>query len=124
MSNLINDGEKMSYQQPHLTNTRRFVKRLMRNILIGFTIILVSLWIGMWGYHHFEQMTITDSYMNAAMILSGMGPVGPFKTEAGKIFAGTYALFSGIIFLVVMAVVFAPIVHLFLHKFHMEESEK
>lgn len=114
----------MSYQQPHLGSTKRFLKRLFRNILIGATIILVSLWGGMWGYHHYEHMNLIDSYANAAMILSGMGPLVPLQTDGGKVFAGTYALFSGIIFLVVMAIVFAPVVHLFLHRFHMEESEK
>lgn len=108
----------------HVNTNRRFIKKLLRNILIGFAIILVSLWIGMWGYHHFEHMKIVDAYVNAAMILSGMGPVGQLETDGGKIFAGTYALFSGIVFLIVIAVVFAPVIHLFLHKFHMEEGSK
>lgn len=103
---------------------RRFVKKLLRNLLIGFSIILVSLWIGIWGYHHFEHMNFVDAYVNAAMILSGMGPVGKLETSGGKIFAGTYALFSGIVFLIVIAVVFAPVIHLFLHKFHMDEEAK
>lgn len=75
------------------------------------------------GYHHFEKMSLVDSYVNAAMILSGMGPVSALQTTDGKIFAGTYALFSGIIFLFVMALIFAPIVRRFLHKFHMEEGK-
>lgn len=75
------------------------------------------------GYHYFENMSWIDAYVNAAMILSGMGPVSPLNTDAGKIFAGTYALFSGILFLVIMAIMFAPVVKLFLHKFHMQEGK-
>lgn len=101
---------------------RLFLKKLVRHVLVSFCIILISLAGGMIGYHHYENMSIVDAYVNAAMILSGMGPVSTLQTEAGKIFAGSYALFSGIIFLIVMAITFAPIVHRFLHKFHMEED--
>lgn len=76
------------------------------------------------GYHYYESMSWVDAYVNAAMILSGMGPVNPLQTDAGKIFAGSYALFSGIVFLVVIAVIFAPVIHRFLHKFHLEETNK
>lgn len=100
-----------------------FIKRLTRHILIGMSIILCSLGIGMWGYHSIENMAWIDAYENAAMILAGMGPVTELKTHAGKLFAGTYALFSGIIFLVIIAVIFAPVVHRFLHKFNIDEKE-
>ena len=70
-----------------------------------------------------KKLPWVDAYVNAAMILSGMGPVDVLKTEAGKIFAGTYALFSGILFLVVIAFIFAPAIHRFLHLFHIEESK-
>ncbi|MEI8366252.1 MAG: ion channel [Parachlamydiaceae bacterium] len=100
-----------------------FYRRLARNVLIGVSIILLSLAGGMIGYHYFENMSWIDAYVNAAMILSGMGPVSPLNTDAGKIFAGTYALFSGILFLVIMAIMFAPVVKLFLHKFHMQEGK-
>lgn len=98
-----------------------FIKRLVRNLLIGFAIITVSLVLGMLGYGYFEKMSLVDAFVNAAMILSGMGPVSTLTTEAGKIFAGFYALFSGIIFLVVIAIIFAPIVHRFFHKFLVKE---
>ncbi len=62
-------------------------------------------------------MNLVDAYVNAAMILSGMGPLQPLQTDEGKIFAGTYALFCGILFLVVIAIIFAPIFHRFFHKF-------
>lgn len=101
-----------------------FIRRLGRNLLIGLGIIALSLLLGMAGYRHYEGMSWVDAYINAAMILSGMGPVTQLATDEGKIFAGSYALFSGIIFLVVIAVIFAPLIHRFLHKFHMEESNK
>lgn len=99
-----------------------FIKRLMRNLLIGLFIIGISLGLGMLGYRHFEKMSWVDAYENAAMILSGMGPVDTIKTEGGKIFAGSYALFSGIVFLVVIAVIIAPIFHRFFHKFIIREN--
>lgn len=94
-----------------------FIKRIVRNLFIGFLIITLSLMIGMLGYWYFEKMSLVDAFVNAAMILSGMGPVSSLMTESGKIFAGFYALFSGIIFLVVIAIVFAPLIHRFFHKF-------
>lgn len=104
-------------------NPKLFFKRLTRNVSMGFLIILGSLSGGTLGYHHFEKMTWIDAYENAAMILSGMGPVATIETKGGKIFAGTYALFSGIVFLVVIAIIFAPVVHRFFHKFHIEEEK-
>lgn len=101
----------------------KFIKRFLRNLVIGIGITLLSLFIGMLGYHHIEKMSWVDAYVNAAMILSGMGPVKELKTDAGKIFAGSYALFSGIIFLIVMAIIFAPVIHRFLHQFHIEEEK-
>lgn len=100
-----------------------FFKRMLKNIIIGISIAAVSLCVGMFGYHHTENMSWVESYVNAAMILSGMGPVSNLQTNAGKIFAGTYALFSGIVFLIVIAVIFAPLIHRFLHRFHMEEEK-
>jgi hypothetical protein len=85
--------------------------------------MLFSLGIGMLGYSHFEKMNWVDAYINATMILSGMGPVDVLHTEAGKLFAGTYALFSGIVFLVVIAVIIAPVFHRFMHKFQIKDSE-
>jgi hypothetical protein len=100
---------------------KQFIQKLAKNFLIACAIIFFSLILGMYGYHHFEKMSLIDSYVNAAMILSGMGPVSNLQTNAGKIFAGSYALFSGIIFLVVMAIIFGPVIHRFLHKFHLDQ---
>jgi hypothetical protein len=102
---------------------RQFYGRMARCLRVGVAIILVSLAIGMVGYHVFEDESWLDSFTSASMILSGMGPVFPLKTSAGKIFAGCYALFSGVAFLSSIAVIFAPIFHRFIHKFHLEQSK-
>lgn len=107
----------MERKHSPLLPLRGFLKRVLLHLLIGFVIIAVSLGLGMVGYGYFEKMNVVDSYVNASMILSGMGPVQELKTDAGKIFAGSYALFSGIIFLIVIAVFLAPLIHRFLHKF-------
>lgn len=101
----------------------QFLKRLLRNLAIGVALSALSLFVGMLGYKHYEHMSWVDAYVNAAMILSGMGPMGELKTEGGKLFAGTYALFSGIIFLVIAGVIFIPVFHRFFHQFHIEEQK-
>mgnify|MGYP000514695309 CR=1 FL=1 len=100
-----------------------FYKRFIRSLIHGIILIAGALLIGMAGYHHFENMSWIDAYENAAMILSGMGPVKELTTNAGKIFAGTYALFSGIVFLITFAIIFAPVLHRFLHRFHLENKD-
>lgn len=98
----------------------KFITHLATNIIVGLIAIIVALLIGMCGYHAFEHMSWIDSFANASMILSGMGPLGPLTTTAGKIFAGCYALFSGLIFIAVVALIFAPIMHKFFVKIHLE----
>lgn len=99
----------------------RFLIRLFRSMTLAFCFILISLLFGMWGYHHFESLGWLDAYLNAALILSGMGPLSVPKTDPGKIFEGTYALFSGIVFLVSVGIILAPIFHHFFIKLHLEE---
>ncbi|SRR5258707_3282143 len=89
---------------------------------MGLTVIAACLGLGMAGYHNFENLGWLDAFVNAAMILSGMGPVSPIQTSAGKLFAGCYALFSGLAFVTVIGVVFAPVFHRFLHRFHLEQG--
>ena len=109
-------------RQP-LVPRRVFYRRLALSAGIGLIIVVVSLAIGMAGYHFLERMSWLDAFVNAAMILSGMGPVGSLQTNSGKLFAGCYALYSGLALITAIGVVFAPIFHRFLHKFHLE-SEK
>jgi hypothetical protein len=97
-----------------------FASRLVRSALVAAGIVLAMLVIGMAGYVGFEGMRMVDAFVNAAMILSGMGPMGELKTDAGKIFAGCYALASGLVVVVALGFVLAPIGHRFLHRFHVE----
>lgn len=107
------------HRQPLLPRSA-YLRRLARFSSIAFLIILGSIAIGMAGYHVFEGLSWIDAFVNAAMILGGMGPVNPLQTSAGKLFAGFYALYSGLVFLLVAGVLFAPIFHRFLHRFHLE----
>jgi len=102
---------------------RLFVRRLLRHCFIALLIILCSLAAGIIGYHVLERMPWLDSLLNASMILGGMGPVNELHTTGGKIFASCYALFSGIIFLVVAGTLLAPLMHRFLHQLHLDQVE-
>jgi hypothetical protein len=113
--------ERMS--QPMLPR-RRFLRRLAVSVAIGLALIAISLVVGMAGYHWLVGMDWIDAYENAAMILSGMGPVGTPESWGGKLFAGTYALYSGIAVLATTAVMFAPVVHRFLHYLHADPDQK
>ena len=101
-----------------------FRKRLAKMAALGLALIVASLAVGMLGYHYIAGQTWADSYLNAAMILSGMGPVGDLKNTAAKIFAGSYALYSGLALILIAGIILAPIVHRFLHKFHLEPDKK
>jgi len=98
--------------------TRRFLHRLARHLLASGGIVLVSLAAGMAGYARFERLGWTDAFLNAAMLMGGMGPVDAPRTEAGKIFAGVYALYCGLVLLVAAGIVFAPLLHRLIHRFH------
>ncbi len=101
-----------------------FLLRLLRSAAIALGLVGVSLGAGMLGYRTLEGMSWTDSFLNASMLLGGMGPVDPMKTEAGKIFAGAYALFSGLVFLVLAGLLFGPVAHRLLHQFHYDTDQK
>ena len=101
-----------------------FIYRMSRSFGATLMIVSVSLLIGSIGYHHFGEMSWIDALLNAAMILTGMGPVDSMTTTGGKLFATFYALYSGIAFLTMMAVVLAPLIHRLLHKFHLDEDEQ
>src|SRR4051794_36624397 len=103
---------------------RKFYHRMARSVTVAMVLLGGSLLIGMAGYHVFEHLGWVDSFANASMILSGMGPLGELKTAGGKIFAGCYALFSGVAFLTSVAVVFAPLYHRFLKNFNLKREKK
>jgi len=102
---------------------RHFYARLGRHGLLGTCTITISVLIGMLGYHFFEGLGWIDSYANAALILSGMGPLDGVKTVAGRLFVGTYSLFSGVVFLTTVGFFLMPILHRVLHKFHLESAK-
>ena len=99
-----------------------FVRRVFLYLLAGLILIGFSLGIGMWGYWYFENLNWLDAYLNAAMLLSGMGPLLNPQTAAGKLFAASYALYSGLVVILVTGIIFAPIVHRLFHHFHLEDS--
>jgi hypothetical protein len=112
------------YELKHeaLASPRTFALRLARSSAWGIALIAASLAIGMAGYHALEHLSWLDAFVNAAMLLSGMGPLAAPQTDAGKLFAGIYALYSGFAVLAGAAVVFAPVIHRALHRFHMDDS--
>lgn len=116
----------MRFESRHrpLLPLRPYVQRLLASTTLGFVLVLISLGVGMVGYHTLEGLSWIDSYTNAAMLLSGMGPLAQPVTVAGKLFAGVYALYSGFAVLVIAGVVFAPVVHRALHAFHIDEDER
>jgi hypothetical protein len=102
-------------------SARQFVRRLLRHFGLVALVVVVSLTIGMIGYVWLAGMTWVDAFLNAAMLLGGMGEVGTLSTDAAKIFAGVYSLYAGLVFIVSASVLMAPIVHRILHKLHATE---
>jgi hypothetical protein len=102
---------------------RRFLVRRVGNaLLVGSTVILVSLLAGMLGYRITEGMDWLDAFLNASMILGGMGPVATMHSDAGKLFAGIYALYSGLVLVATAGLLLAPFLHRLLHRFHLERG--
>ena len=116
--------QKFLFEHFHepVISSQQFVLRFFRSILIALVIITFSLGLGVAGYHFFCHLNWIDSLLNASMILTGMGQINLIENNGGKIFASIYALFSGIAFLTTVAVLIAPVIHRFMHKFHLEEE--
>jgi hypothetical protein len=101
---------------------RKFVRRLLLHVAAALALFLFSLLPGMAGYAYFEHLPWRDAFLNSAMLMGGMGPVDAPQTNGGKLFAGLYALYAGLVFLVAAGLVFTPIMHRVLHKFHWEQD--
>jgi hypothetical protein len=97
---------------------RRFVLRLLSHALVACAVMGVSIGGGMLGYMHYESLPWRDAFLNSTMLLGGMGPVDAPKTDAGKMFAGWFALYSGLVFIVTLGLLLTPVVHRVLHRFH------
>jgi hypothetical protein len=99
-----------------------FLRRLGEVAALSAGLVAVSLAVGMWGYRHFEHLEWRDAFLNAAMLLGGMGPVETPATPGGKLFAGFYALYAGLILLVSVGLLLTPVLHRLMHQFHLEED--
>lgn len=99
-----------------------FIRRLLGHFFAAMALLAMSLFAGMAGYEYFEHLPWRDAFINAAMLLGGMGPVNAPQSDGGKIFAGLYALYAGLVFLIVLAIIFTPVIHRVLHTFHWEEG--
>lgn len=102
----------------------QFYARLLRTALVAAAVVFLSLSVGVLGFHWIESLDWVDATLNASMLLSGMGPIRCPESIAGKLFASFYALFSGVVFLTVAAILFAPVFHRLIHKFHLELDDE
>jgi hypothetical protein len=108
-------------EQP-LLSAAAFRKRVVRHFILAQLVVGGALGIGMLGYHALARLNWVDSFLNASMILGGMGPVDPLHSSAAKIFAGCYALFSGLAFIGIASLLVAPFAHRLLHRFHIDKG--
>jgi hypothetical protein len=111
------------HRSEQLLTPQEFAGRMGRSLLVTAVIAVVSLLLGMAGYCYFGELAWLDGLLNAAMILTGMGPVDRMNSAGGKLFSSFYALYSGVAFLSMSAVLTAPIFHRVIHKFHLEEDD-
>ena len=107
--------------QPLLPRAQ-FLRRVFGHIAVAVGTAALALFVGMAGYHWLARLNWVDSLLNASMILGGMGPVDTLKTDAAKIFASFYALFSGLVFISLLGLLLAPFVHRLMHRFHIDEE--
>jgi hypothetical protein len=113
----------MYESKKHRPLTRhQFLRRMLGHFLAALGLVLFSLLVGIAGYRTFEGLSVLDGFLNSAMLLGGMGQVSVLTTPAGKLFAGCYALYSGLVFIIASGVILAPLVHRVLHKLHWEEG--
>ena len=101
---------------------RLFVRRLLLHAAAALLIVVASVAVGMAGYMYFEHLPWRDAFLNSAMLLGGMGPVDAPKTDGGKVFAGCFALYAGLVFLISVGVVLVPVMHRLLHHFHWNQK--
>jgi hypothetical protein len=114
------------YEPKHLPpiSTRLFAHRVLAHICLSQGLVIVSLLLGMAGFHFTDRMAWLDAFVQSAMLLGGMGPVIAPVSNAGKLFAGSYALYCGLVFIVVAGLIVAPVIHRILHRLHWDEPTK
>jgi hypothetical protein len=114
---------KYEHKRQKLAPLWVFLGRVGRSLALGLAIIAVSLVIGMAGYMYFDNLSVVDAFLSASMILGGMGPVDTLHSDAAKVFAGIYALYSGLLLIVISGIILAPVLHRVLHALHADEEE-
>jgi hypothetical protein len=101
----------------------RLIAHLRTNLLVAFVILSVSLFIGMLGYHQFAGLEWIDAFLNASMLLSGMGPLAPLRNDSAKLFAGIYALYCGVVFVATVGLALSPVLSHAMRRFHLTEKD-
>lgn len=114
---------KKKFKHNFIAPPKNLYLHVVRNSAVGLTLVGIALFIGMYGYHVTEHMSWMDAFLNASMILSGMGPAATISTSAGKLFAGCYALFSGLAFISIIVVMLSPFIHKFFRKINVETDD-
>lgn len=114
----------LEHRKQRLLSRRKFLAREFRFVGLALCVIAISLGIGVVGYRYLFNLPWVDALLNASMILTGMGPVNPAQTTAAKLFASIYAIFSGVVFLVMVGIMMTPLFHRFLHRFHLDLDEE
>jgi hypothetical protein len=114
----------MLFEPKHVRpiSNRRFVLRMVLHAMAALALAVASIGVGMSGYMHYERMPWRDAFLNASMLLGGMGPVDALHSPHGKIFAGCYALYAGLVFIVSAGVILSPVVHRIIHRFHWDST--
>lgn len=113
---------KFEHRHQPLAPRQKFVRRIAVAALLAIAALTLWMVVGLVGYHYIAGLAWVDAFLNAAMIVGGMGPVDVLTSDSAKMFAGLYAIFSGVIFLVAFGLLIAPVFHRFLHRFHLESK--
>lgn len=116
----------MMYESRHqpLLHRAKFLRRLLLHYTVAIALVVLSIGIGMLGYRHFEHLSWLDAFLNTSMLLGGMGPIQFPQTDSGKLFAGFFALYAGLVFIASAALLLAPVVHRLMHRFHLTNSSR
>jgi predicted membrane-bound spermidine synthase len=107
-----------------LLTRSQFLRRVAGHVALAIIAVIVALGIGVCGYHYLNDLPWVDALVNASMILGGMGPLDPLHTNAAKVFASVYALFSGLVFIALLGVLLAPFIHRLMHRLHISEEDE